>query len=237
MIVSRATRGDALPAGLTVLALAVLTAVAGCSAFGTSVQRGQGRELQYFEAVAFGAEEGATELRIRKWRRDIRFAVLGSPTDADLAIIDRVIAELNGLVAPLEVSRVTEGPNALILFLAKPNRYIPDPAAVRYTDGKVSVFTAPNGEILAATVFIPAHRLEGGRRAHVIREEMTQGLGLLRDSWWFPDSIFYEGVRAVTEFAAIDRYLIRTLYRPEILPGMSIAEARAALNGTGAPRL
>ena len=237
MIVSRARKGDALPARLTGLALAILTAAAGCSAFGTSVQRGQGRELQYFEAVAFGAEEGATELRIRKWRRDIRFAVLGSPTDADLATIDRVIAELNGLIAPLQVSRVNEAPNALILFLAKPNRYIPDPAAVRHNDGKVSVFTATDGEILAATVFIPAHRLEGRRRAHIIREEMTQGLGLLRDSWWFPDSIFYEGVHAVTEYAVIDRYLIRTLYRSDIRPGMSVAEARAILNGAGAPRL
>lgn len=216
---------QALLAGLACAALA------GCNAWGTSVQRGQGRELAYFEQVAFGAEDGQVDGRIRKWRRDIRFTVLGSPSAADLEVIDGVIAELDELVAPLHVSRVTEQPNALILFLGKPNRFVPDPAAVRDTDGKVSVFTAADGEILAATVFIPAHRLEGRRRAHVIREEMTQGLGLLKDSWWFPDSIFYEGVYAATELAAIDRSLIRLLYRPEILPGMSSAEAMAALAG------
>lgn len=186
--------------------------------------------MAYFEQVAFGAEEGADYRRIRKWRHDIRFAVLGSPSAGDLATVDAVIAELDRLVAPLHVSRVSEQPNALILFLPKSNPYIPDPAPVRDAEGEVSVFSTAAGEILAATVYIPVYRLDGRRRAHVIREEMTQALGLLRDSWSYPDSIFYEGMHAVTEFAAIDRTLIRTLYRPEIRPGMSVADVRAVLS-------
>ena len=48
-------------------------------------------------------------------------------------------------------------------------------------------------------------------RSHLIREEITQSLGLFRDSWRYPDSIFYQGWTATGEYASIDGPTIRLL--------------------------
>jgi hypothetical protein len=47
---------------------------------------------------------------------------------------------------------------------------------------------------------------------HLLREELTQSLGLFNDSWEYPESIFYQGWTTTTEFAPIDRELIDMLY-------------------------
>jgi hypothetical protein len=47
---------------------------------------------------------------------------------------------------------------------------------------------------------------------HVLREELTQAMGLLNDSWKYPESMFYDGVSEPTEYAPIDRELIDILY-------------------------
>ena len=58
-------------------------------------------------------------------------------------------------------------------------------------------------------------------RSHLIREELTQVLGLFQDSDRFPDSIFYHPWTTVTEYADIDRDLIRILYMDNVTPGMT----------------
>ena len=47
---------------------------------------------------------------------------------------------------------------------------------------------------------------------HLLREELTQSLGLFNDSWDYPESIFYQCWTTTTEYAPIDRELIDMLY-------------------------
>jgi hypothetical protein len=78
-------------------------------------------------------------------------------------------------------------------------------------------------------VLISTTGLTPRERSHLIREELTQGLGLLNDSWDREDSIFYQGWTDITRYAPIDRSVIAMLYRPELTPGMSIEQALAVL--------
>ena len=66
--------------------------------------------------------------------------------------------------------------------------------------------------------------LRGDRRQHVIREEITQIVGLPRDSWTYPESIFHEGESKTTEFTELGKAVIRLLYDPRIEPGMTVEE-------------
>jgi len=59
------------------------------------------------------------------------------------------------------------------------------------------------------------------KRSHLIREELTQSLGLMDDSYAYPDSIFYQEWTATQEYSDIDRKLIEMLYLEETRPGMS----------------
>jgi hypothetical protein len=47
---------------------------------------------------------------------------------------------------------------------------------------------------------------------HLLREELTQSLGLINDTYDYPESIFYQGWTETTEYAPIDRELIQMLY-------------------------
>ena len=47
---------------------------------------------------------------------------------------------------------------------------------------------------------------------HLLREELTQSLGLCNDSYDYPESIFYQGWTETTEYAEIDKELIQMLY-------------------------
>jgi hypothetical protein len=44
-------------------------------------------------------------------------------------------------------------------------------------------------------------------------KELTQSLGLLNESWKYPESIFYQGWTTTTSFSKIDKRLIDLLYK------------------------
>ena len=66
-------------------------------------------------------------------------------------------------------------------------------------------------------------------RSHLIREELTQAMGLLKDSLRYADSIFYQGWTSTTDYSPLDQAVIQMLYSPEIRPGMDGRQVEAAL--------
>ena len=88
-----------------------------------------------------------------------------------------------------------------------------------------------DSEIYRARILISTDKVEQRERSHLIREELTQSLGLMRDSIKYPDSIFYANRSELSQFAAIDETLIKLLYSEAIVPGMTEAEVRAVLEG------
>ncbi len=63
---------------------------------------------------------------------------------------------------------------------------------------------------------LPAMKLK-----HVLREELTQSLGLMNDSFKYKNSIFYQGNSEVTSYSDIDKQIIKILYSNRISPSMS----------------
>jgi len=57
-------------------------------------------------------------------------------------------------------------------------------------------------------------------RTHLIREEVTQMLGLGQDSFLYPRSIFYQSFSLTDAFDPLDEAVIEMLYRPEVRIGM-----------------
>ena len=84
------------------------------------------------------------------------------------------------------------------------------------------------GAIVRANLFVLKTQAEIYRR-HLLREELTQSLGLMNDSNQYPESIFYAPWTDVTVFADIDRMLISMLYRPDIDVNMNADEVLEVL--------
>ena len=68
-------------------------------------------------------------------------------------------------------------------------------------------------EIQKAYIFV--NTLDAGlkRQKHVIREEITQSLGFINDSYEYPESIFYQGFSENDFFSEMDKKIIRLLYQ------------------------
>ena len=49
-------------------------------------------------------------------------------------------------------------------------------------------------------------------------------MGPRNDSWWYPDSIFYEGHQNTSQLVDIDEAVVTMLYDPRIKPEMTMEE-------------
>jgi hypothetical protein len=77
---------------------------------------------------------------------------------------------------------------------------------------------------------ITSQKVTQRERSHLIREELTQSLGLMRDSYKHPNSMFYQPWTDVTEFSDLDRALIQLLYSADLRAGMTRTEVATVLN-------
>lgn len=58
-------------------------------------------------------------------------------------------------------------------------------------------------------------------RCHLIREELTQVMGMAKDSYKYNDSIFYARWTTTLNYSQIDEEVIKIMYNPSIKPGMT----------------
>jgi len=227
---------------LMAVVLAALLALTGCGGGGAdsqpqplsgtpAVQPLSPQTLDYFLDISLRSEYGPSDEHIKKWMQPIRIMVHGAPTPEDLVALQTTIAELNvmtgdvfspGLAAP--------GANYDIYFIPEADFVQYDPGYVPTNFGFCQVWWNGAFHIISAVVLVSSDQITQQDRSHLIREELTQSLGLLNDSMLYPDSIFYQGFTEISAYSAMDVDLIRTLYRPDVLPGMTRNQATAVLS-------
>lgn len=197
-------------------------------------------QINYFLEIALGSEFGNPSSTIKKWNKDVKIKVIGSPTAEDLNALNTVIDDINTLTngnirlqivslpgrnKPLGHSAstrpvVANSANVELYFvpISQFGRYEPNYQPVNY-----GFFWDlwNNNIIYKSRVLISTVGVTQKERSHLIREELTQSLGLMQDSYKYKESIFYQGWTDPTEYAEIDKALIEMLYRPEIRPGMT----------------
>ena len=177
----------------------------------------------YFLDIALGTEYGGAQPVLRKWTQDLRIAAQGSPGPADLETLNQVIAELNELIPDLTLELVESDANLDIHFVPQSQFSSLDP---NYVPGNIGFFWFwwnGKGAITHARVLIDSQGIDQGQRDHLIREELTQSLGLARDSDEYPESIFYQSQNLTDHYAPVDRAIIRLLYDPRLRPGLTRA--------------
>jgi hypothetical protein len=145
--------------------------------------------------------------------------VHGEPTPADQAALARIVADLNEVVPDLGVAITSTDSNVEVHFIPMADFSLHVPTYVRGNLGYFWAWWNPDQEITRAHVLISSEGVDQTQREHLLREELTQILGVMKDSWLYPESIFYQGWTETGNFAAIDRTVLEMLYRPEVRPG------------------
>ncbi len=191
----------------------------------------------YFKEIAFRGEFGDNQSEhIKKWTKDLRFVVMGDPDEPLLDELDRVVKEINSLIqTPQLIETDNEQEANFRIFFGSGAEYaeeIEDNASP-YIDenyGFTWIYWNSAFEMTRGSMYVDIYRTETlDEKKHLLREELTQSLGLLNDSEQYPESIFYQGWTSTTEFAPIDREVIKLLYREEIQPGMNRQEVDEVL--------
>ncbi len=201
-----------------------------------SVQRPQqevtSEQISYFLEIALGAEfsqAGGVPV-IHKWQGDVTIQPLGSPTPEDLTTLKSVISEVNDLTkGEIHLQLVDHNPTITIHFSPESQFSQIEP---NYRSGNYGYFWTQwdeHNQIRSANILITTTKVTQKERSHLIREELTQSLGLMKDSFKYADSVFYQPWTSVTQYSAIDRSLIKLLYDPQISPGMTQAQVKNVL--------
>ncbi|MCU0419760.1 MAG: DUF2927 domain-containing protein [Cyclobacteriaceae bacterium] len=183
--------------------------------------------VAYFKDVALGFEFGSASQITRRWESNMRIFVGGQKDPVLLAELDDVIQELNELATTsFAIERVADTTQSnFYVYLGSGTSYarlFPTVAnLVPSNFGLFSVFWDGSNRIFRGHMFVDVVRANATEQKHLLREELTQALGLARDSNRYPDSIFQQAFSTkTTEYAPIDRDLIRLLYHPQMRIGL-----------------
>lgn len=174
------------------------------------------KEIDYFIQVAFGSEFGKQANVIRKWETDIRIKVHGADPD-DKQTLSTVISELKDLTGQA-IQIDDDNPSIDVYFAAQSEFKKIEPNYQPLNSGFAWVWWNDKYQITRARVLVST-TVPRKERDSIIREELTQSLGLLSDSSTYPDSIFYQEWNDVAEFSAMDKAVLRMLKL--VRPGMS----------------
>jgi hypothetical protein len=171
----------------------------------------------YFNEIALKDEfSGEVLSNPIKWTSDIRIYVKGEKKQYLILELSKIISELNDLIEYINISIVSDSTqsNMPIFFGSMEEYNIIFPYSRKYSNqlGLGSLWTN-NNEIYFAKIFVDTkNHLSISEEKHVLREELTQCIGLPNDSWKYPNSIFYQGWTSITEYSDIDKLLIKKLY-------------------------
>ena len=194
------------------------------------------KEQQYFFDVAFGSEFVSGYTNLRKWQQDIKIYVPDSSL-ADLnEELNKIIKELDSLQSGITIRRVTDSAQAnYIVYIGDSNTYVTkyEPAAAPYVAdnfGFFYIYWNDEYAITRGSMYVDIVRTAGSDcRKHLLREELTQSLGLMNDSYTYPESIFYQPWTCGDAYAPVDILLIQYLYNPLLKPGMTAAETKTII--------
>jgi hypothetical protein len=189
----------------------------------------QQRVIHYFKEVALGYEYGTASEITRKWTKPMNVFIDGAHSDEVDVEVEKVVSELNDLITnDFEIRIVTDKSIAnLHLYVGSLSSYTAlypqDYDLAKANSGIFTVTWNKNQEIVRGRIFIK-NTISTAEQRHAVREELTQSLGFGRDSMLYRDSIFQLKYTTLTEYAEIDREVIRLLYHPQMRSGLSASE-------------
>lgn len=191
--------------------------------------------IEYFKDVALGFEFGNASQITRKWKSDVKIFVDGDFSSDLETELNRIVTELNGLFSDgfsIEIVQDVSESNHFIFFGTGEDYAALYPSQANFVTnnfGLFSIYWNNLSELNRAHMYVDTERANLAAQKHLLREELTQSLGLARDSEEYPTSIFQARWTTTNEFAEIDKALIRMLYSSEMVIGLDASNVEPFL--------
>lgn len=192
--------------------------------------------ITYFQEVALGFEFGNASQVTRKWSNNpMKIYVGGTPTLVLTNELAQIITEINALATDgfrAEIVTDSSASNFYVYFGSGEQYGTIFPSQQQYVTsnwGLFSVFWNGQNNITRGYMYVDIFRADVTAQRHLLREELTQSLGLARDSPKYNESIFQQNWTTTTTYAPIDKEIIRLLYHPQISSGLSASQVATTL--------
>lgn len=185
----------------------------GESVFGYDKTKYSQETVEYFDEVAMGTEDGRRYDHVTRYTTDVKIYMEGHQPQYIVDELNSIVSELNGIINTVDV-QVTNSKSDANMVISIGSL---DKIKNEYPVFKNTIYQNANAGFSIgmnySNVFLNTNNIRSVQHAkHVLREELTQAMGLMNDSYKYPESVFYEGVSETTEYAPIDRELIDILY-------------------------
>lgn len=185
--------------------------------------------VNYFKEVALGFELGNASEITRRWESEMKIFVGGNPSPDLLEELSKIISEINSLSTTrffnIDIVNDTLQSNFYIYFGSGNSYAAIFPSQASLTPSNFGLFTIywnGNNELFRGHLYVDIFRANQTEQKHLLREELTQSLGLGKDSYLYPESIFQQSFSTkTTQYAPIDKDLIRLLYHPRMNIGLN----------------
>ena len=171
---------------------------------------------RYFNSVCGKTEYDGDLSEPMKWVTDVRVFVKGKKVDYLISELHKIVFELNQIIGPINIKIVNSQSDANVVILFGSEKEFNDfePYSKRFTKNNYGAFVYYGDTyITRANIYVDIYRTKSiNAQKHLLREELTQSLGLFNDTYDYPNSIFYEGWTETTKYSDIDVRLIKMLY-------------------------
>lgn len=171
--------------------------------------------IDYFNTICRGSEYGSGN-QISKWESDVNIYVMGEKPSYLMSELRSIVSELNSYINTIDINFVNSKSDAnfVIVFGSAQDYVNLEPYAADYVGNNWGLFTVNSGAVIYdANMYVDIVRCDDiAGQKHLLREELTQGLGFKKDSYDYSNSMFYQGWTTTTEYAPIDVEIIKMLY-------------------------
>jgi hypothetical protein len=168
---------------------------------------------QYFKEICLKSENGGSYSEAFKKTNDVKIYVHGLCSTHMMTELTDIVSDLNDLIDPIQIKIVSKKSEAnTFVYLGSKNGFhqsYPDVNA--NLKGSWGFFqTSPSRSYIFVDMLDSGNNTIAQRS--ILREELTQSLGLLNDSDMYTNSVFYEYGNTVTEYSELDKEIIQMLY-------------------------
>jgi hypothetical protein len=191
--------------------------------------------IDYFKDVALGFEFEDASRITRKWNSEVNISIGGAVNDELINELEKIKTEINELATDgfkINIVNNSSQSNYYIFFGSGSDYAQLYPSQTNFVDSNwalFSVFWNSQNQLTSGHMYVDINRANLAEQKHLLREELTQSLGLARDSQKYLESIFQSAWTTTTEYTSIDSDLIRLLYHPDMSIGLTEAQVDVVL--------
>lgn len=182
---------------------------------------------EYLVEISLGSEFGGLNDRLIKWNKDVKIFIQNPEQDELVMEFEKILIEINDLSTTIRLRRTLseDDANFHILFSDGQSYAEFEPNAtnhVKENRGLVWIYWNNKFEITRGSLYVDVPTVQDlSCQKHLLREELTQGLGLLNDSFRHPESIFQQNWTCTTSYTDIDKELLKLFLSRNLTAGMT----------------